>query len=744
MPSNRRSNPPGCVASSALADSLPAVSWFVTALVLSVTHLTAATVEDLAERCRPSVVTITHADRLGNHNGMGTGVVIDSDGLIATSLHVIGEARPVQVRFSSGKSFPVTAIHAWDRKLDLAVIKIAAQQLQALPLGNSDSLRNGQSVIAIGNPMGLEQSIVTGVVSGVREFEHSDMIQLAIPIEPGNSGGPLLDREGHVHGLLNLKSVVTDNLGFATPVNRLKLLLEKPNTVPIDRWLRIGALDPAVWETHMGARWSQLTGRIRVSGSGSGFGGRALCLHKTSPEQQPYEIAVSVKLNNESGAAGLVFGADGGDRHYGFYPSNGQIRLTRFDGANVFSWNILHQISSEHYRNGDWNHLRIRHSSNQIEGYLNGHLILTSTDQGLTRGQVGLAKFRDTEAEFKGFQANATANERPPAPSGIAPVSLTEEIGSPSDLDNEALLAALKDRSSEGQDWLRAQAQRLELEAQRLRQASESLHRISITDKLVEELNRPEASIDLLRAALLVAKHDKPELPTSDYLAQLQRMADEIRSTLDPSADETKILDALTHYLFRENGFHGSYFDYRNNANSYLDSVIDDREGLPITLSVLFLELGRRLNINGLTGFPLPYHFLVKHTSTEGDYRLIDVFNYGEELTYEDANRLVARSQNNPFRSQELGSASKREIITRMLRNLQSFTREEGSLAASLPYLDLLLAINPSHADLYLERAWVHLRTGNSRAARTDLQWILNNKPPGINLPRVREALDSL
>src|ERR1700736_979903 len=74
----------------------------------------------------------------------------------------------------------------------------------------------------------------------------------------------------------------------------------------------------------------------------------------------PYEVAVTVRLDDESGAAGLIFHADGGDKHYGFYPSGGQLRLTRFEGPDVLTWKILNQEASPHYKPGDWNTLKVR------------------------------------------------------------------------------------------------------------------------------------------------------------------------------------------------------------------------------------------------------------------------------------------------------------------------------------------------------------------------------------------------
>ncbi len=196
---------------------------------------------------RKSVAVIVSDGRNGQREGLGSGFVV-ADGLIATNFHVIGEGRGVRVQLADGREFEATAIHPSDRALDLAVLRIDASDLPVLELGNSDELKQGQSVLALGNPRGLKNSVVAGLVSGVREMDGRPMVQLAIPIEPGNSGGPLIDMQGRVHGMLTMKSLVTPNLGFALTINLLKPLLEKPNPILMSRWLTIGALDPHEWK----------------------------------------------------------------------------------------------------------------------------------------------------------------------------------------------------------------------------------------------------------------------------------------------------------------------------------------------------------------------------------------------------------------------------------------------------------------------------------------------------------------
>ena len=149
---------------------------------------TAQSIEKLIANAKSSVVTVVHAGRGDAQEGTGTGFVVDKN-LIATCLHVVGEARPVHIRLGKGKKLEVEAIHAWDRKLDLAILRVkGGEDLNPLPLGDSSTLIQGASMVAIGNPMGLTGSVVQGVLSARRELELGEMLQLAIPVEPGNSG----------------------------------------------------------------------------------------------------------------------------------------------------------------------------------------------------------------------------------------------------------------------------------------------------------------------------------------------------------------------------------------------------------------------------------------------------------------------------------------------------------------------------------------------------------------------------
>lgn len=604
-------------------------------------------IEKLVASARDSVVVISQFGRDGKEEGVGAGFAISSN-LVATALHVIGESRRVSVRLASGKEMEANEIHAWDRKLDLAIIRVDAANLRSLALGDSDELEQGASVIAIGNPLGLEHSVVQGVVSAKRAFEALEMIQLAIPIEPGNSGGPLLDTQGGVQGILTMKSALSRNLGFAVPVNALKKLIERPNPVPMKQWLTIGSLNPREWTPLMGANWRQKNGQVHVEGFGKGFGGRSICLSEIKTPARPFELGVSVRLDDEFGAAGLIFGADGGDKHFGFYPTAGKLRLTDFQGSNVFSWNILKTAPSEHYRPGEWNHIKVRIEKNRLLCFINDELLIEADEIEIPDGKVGLAKFRDTRAAFRNFQMGKTVN----APARSESQSLTERAGE------------------------------LEREAARLRGLAAREHRQAVRDELLKTLDRPEDKIDLFHAALLLAKYDNPEVDVAFYQRELEAMVKQLR---EPS------LEALIKYVFIDQGFHGSRTDYYNRANSYMNEVMDDREGLPISLAVLFIELARRAGLENVAGVPTPGHFMVKSKD-----QLVDVFDGGKRITRAEAEALIGT----PLLDRYLEPASKRDIIFRMIRNLQN----AASPAEAARYDELIEALSPLNGERVNER----------------------------------------
>ncbi len=696
----------------------------------------------LAKGIRDSIVVLTQFGRDDDEEGVGTGFVVSSDGLIATSLHVIGEGRPIQIRLANGDELEVTSVHAWDRTLDLAILRVDKTGLKPLSLGDSSKLIQGMPVVAMGTPHGLDFSFVQGVISARRIVENVEMLQVALPIEPGNSGGPILDLHGRVHGVVTLKSLVTDNLGFAVPSNLLKPLLEKPNSVPIKRWMTIGQLNPKEWTTVFGGHWRKKAGGIHVSHAGESFGGRALCLSTRDVPEAPFEFMVEVKLEDESGAAGLIWAADGVDRHYGFYPSSGQMRLTRFDGANVFSWTILDQRITRHYLPGDWNTLRVRNEGHRFYCYVNGHLVFESADRGLSGGSVGLAKFRNTVASFRNFQLDKQVDDNSSPIDSLLGKALISESTRPAGF-KESTIASAGKLPVKSLRHLDAEAKRLEQKATLLRQSSKQLHRRLVRDQLVVLFKEEEKAVNLFKASLLIAKIDDPSIDVAYYEQQLKLMAGEVRDKFEESDGVDAKLKKMLSYLFEENGFHGSRQDYYNQANSYMNRVMDDREGLPITLSVLVMELARQCGILDVVGVGAPGHFILKQLR-EAEDQYIDPFDGGKLLTIEETEALVRENSGRSISVDELPVSTKREIVLRMLRNLIGVAQNIDAPIDLLRYVEPMVALQPDSAFDRWARAVLLIQSRNFDAAKVDLEWLLQNKPQGMDLKRVLEVYQSL
>ncbi|HSJ32316.1 MAG TPA: trypsin-like peptidase domain-containing protein [Longimicrobiales bacterium] len=179
------------------------------------------TVIEITRRVSPAVVSIQ------SRAGSGSGVVIREDGVILTNAHVVGNMRAVIVRMANGDEYQGEVLgRAPD--IDLAVVRVEARDLPAAPLGDSDQLQVGQAAIAIGNPVGFERSVTTGVVSALNRSISArldELIQTDAAINPGNSGGPLLNSRGEVIGINTAVLNATPNgrpivgIGFAIPIN---------------------------------------------------------------------------------------------------------------------------------------------------------------------------------------------------------------------------------------------------------------------------------------------------------------------------------------------------------------------------------------------------------------------------------------------------------------------------------------------------------------------------------------------
>ena len=217
-------------------------------------------------------------------------------------------------------------------------------------------------------------------------------------------------------------------------------------------------------------------------------------------------------------------------------------------------------------------------------------------------------------------------------------------------------------------------------------------------------------------------------------------MVKQLAKSIPKDADGAAKLDALNKFLFQELGFHGSRTNYYNRSNSYLNEVIDDREGLPIALSVLYIEIARRAGLK-VVGVGLPGHFVVRYEPDKGDGQLIDVFDGGAKLTRQQAAEKVKSITGRTLKDEHLQTTTKKAIIVRMLSNLFGSASEDE---ARLHYADTIVAADPDGIEFRALRIDLQIRTGRIEEALTDIDWMLKKKPPGMDVRKVRELRRNL
>jgi len=184
-------------------------------------------VADVVKRSSDAVVQVVASDASGKDTALGSGFLISSDGKIVTNYHVIKGAHSALVKLANGAFFPVEGILAVDIDRDLVILKVPGKNLPFLPIGNSTDLHVGDHVVAIGSPLGLEGTVSDGIVSAIREEQDKKWIQTTAPVSHGNSGGPLLDLNGNVTGVITwgVNLQLGQNLNFAAASDEVKTLL---------------------------------------------------------------------------------------------------------------------------------------------------------------------------------------------------------------------------------------------------------------------------------------------------------------------------------------------------------------------------------------------------------------------------------------------------------------------------------------------------------------------------------------
>jgi len=211
--------------------------------------------------------------------------------------------------------------------------------------------------------------------------------------------------------------------------------------------------------------------------------------------------------------------------------------------------------------------------------------------------------------------------------------------------------------------------------AERIASVLEEIRGGRLEDELVQLSALPDGQMDLERGAFLIARYAYPSLDVPSYRRQLDEMAQEVRDRIGPRASSEETVKTLNRYLFTEQGFKGNTKNYYELENSYLNRVIDRRTGIPISLSVVYLLIGKRLSLP-VHGIGMPGHFLVKYESDR--YKIfIDCFNGGALLTEKNCQRFLTEAGYG-CDDKYLQHSSVRAILSRMIKNLLAIYSKLG------------------------------------------------------------------
>ena len=232
----------------------------------------------------------------------------------------------------------------------------------------------------------------------------------------------------------------------------------------------------------------------------------------------------------------------------------------------------------------------------------------------------------------------------------------------------------------------------------------------SNTDAFKTLLNQPDTDISLAKAALMIARLEYPELDIDDYLLKIRNIAEEINSRLPVTANAAEILKQLNHVLFIEKGYEGNSTSYYDPRNSFLNDVIERKLGIPISLSILYIEIGNALGLP-LSGIAFPGHFLVKLEISDGAI-VLDPYFGGISLNEEDIEERLREyygSKLNKSRAQGvLASSTNKEITLRIMRNLRNLYLQEENWTKALPLADIMVEMDDDKADALKARAAIY------------------------------------
>ncbi|MEM6450273.1 MAG: tetratricopeptide repeat protein [Cyanobacteria bacterium P01_D01_bin.105] len=262
--------------------------------------------------------------------------------------------------------------------------------------------------------------------------------------------------------------------------------------------------------------------------------------------------------------------------------------------------------------------------------------------------------------------------------------------------------------------------------------------------RFYQEVQKGDGRINLAAAALYIAQEDYWEMDASQYLERLDEMAREVRSRLPKGRYPLKVIKVINEYLFEELKFSGNSTDYYDPDNSHLNCVLDRRLGIPITLSLVYLEIAKRLRFP-MVGVGIPGHFLIRPVVDEMTV-LVDPFHAGETMFLEDCKERFHQQFGGEatWKDEFLSGVFPKAFLARMLTNLKVIYLNNESFSKAVTTLDKLLLLMPREPRLMRDRGLLHYELKNYGAAQQDLAGYLRSYPRAPDKPQIQKLLNRI
>jgi len=268
----------------------------------------------------------------------------------------------------------------------------------------------------------------------------------------------------------------------------------------------------------------------------------------------------------------------------------------------------------------------------------------------------------------------------------------------------------------------------------------DAMSETSPRERFAEIAHLPDERIGLAEAALWIAAEEQPGLDPDPWLARLDEMGERLRLRIEGLRDPLDRVERLSGFLTDEVGLRGNAEDYYDPRNSFLNEVLERGLGIPITLALIYIEVGRRAGVP-LDGVGFPGHFLLRHSLHP--QLLIDPFDGGRLLTQDDCREMLERLSGGtlPFDARLLRPSSPRQILARMLNNLRGVYLHRGEYLRAIGALDRVLLLDPDDVGARRDRGLLSLRWGDPARGIEDLEHYLRLEPEAPDHEAIEQVI---